>query len=162
MNAAFPPTRTPPPCSARPPVIAPDAGTLLVSVRSPPEAMEITVLLPLPVIVWPLRSRRTVPETTRDSSPASAATSFRSVTVPPASSAVCRLSQVIAPVRHTSPSAMPTRQLGQSLEKCRSSPAAAPEVMTTEFPTDGSNSVVTPMDAPAERPLTEMVVPSVR
>ena len=108
VNAAFPPTRTPPPCSARPPVIAPDEGTLLVSVRSPPEAMEITVLLPLPVIVWPARSRRTAPETTRDVSPSPAAMSFGSVTVPPASSADCSLAQVIDTARHTSPFANST------------------------------------------------------
>ena len=36
------------------------------------------------------------------------------------------------------------------------SPAAAPEVRTTGWPSSGSISLVTPMDAPAERPSTAM------
>ena len=116
----------------------------------------------MPVIVWPFRSSVTLFVTSRASSTDAAATSFRSVTSPPASSASCRSCQVIGDARHTSPFAMPTKQPGSSLEKHRSSPAAAPEVRTTESPAVGTVSVDTPMDAPAERPSTTMTTPSGR
>ena len=145
-----------------PPVIAPVSGTLLVSVRLPPAPMRTTSVLPLPVIVWPFRSRRTLAVTDKAASPTPAVTLPESVTAPPASSAACSDSHGVRGLRHSSPFAMTTMNPGASPAKYARSPADAPEVKVTGLPATGTVSVRTPMEVPAASPPTPMTAPSAR
>ena len=132
-----------------------------MSVRLPPEPTLRTWPLPLCVSVWPFKSSVTTFVTVSVASPTVAATSFVSVTVPPALSCACSCSHGVGGVveRITSPFASRTKTSGLSLKKYTLSPAAAPAVNVTGADAVGAVAVVTPMRAPGERPFTVIVRP---
>ena len=156
------PTYTPPPLEALPPVMAPDSGMLLVSVRLPPPRTWMTRNRLAASIVWPFRSSVTAFVTVSVASKSVAVTSFVSVTVSPASSCACSELHGVPSTNRSSLFAASTAKAGLSLKKYAFSPSDAPVANVTGADAVGVVLVVTPMRAPDERPFTAIVRPELR